>query len=1288
MYKKILSVILVLCISMGMMANTKVYAAELQEDVGEAYIAAESIEAEESIPEESETELPQNGSEVYIEGEEAQPATFSLSSINSETSKKRYTVLVLDTAAEAEFVKGDSVIYKADAALPYVQRASKKFIEDLSAESGYNYIAIVSFGINTSKVVSQFTNDRNALLRAIDSLDSNGDHNIHSSLTAAEQLLDSVSDQDAIKNVVLFTTGMSNEGEYNYTGHYNTSTVGGTWHNSGSGIHVYAYANSAYAAAEKLKEKCTIYSVGLFQVLEDMPEEGRNIAKFFKLLTCDLASSKNHFYDIKDPNDLEFVFGKVADNIVRHTGTFSYPGKSEDYTAAYYYDDNYFKESSYEYNQHLATMSLCLDLSSWNSADEPDYTKKMKNAVALLNEIGFIGFDHNYTDFAEEGTLGKPTKDSIGVVAANKLVSFDGKEYTLIAVAIRGGGYEREWASNFTIGESGDHKGFSEARDMVIAFLENYIKEQGIHGDIKIWITGYSRAAATANMVAGAIDNGTVDLGGCNLELKDMFAYTFETPAGTVNPEAKNEKYSNIFNIVNLNDPVPKVAPYAWEFRRYGVDHRIAAPITDGEVPYQKSKAVMLKNYQTMGGYKGYYVDDFQMKKVAVQEIRLPAIGIGYRSEYRICILDDTANIKSQSTFLQEYITILAKQYLKSRKNYVANFQSGIRDACGVCYGTEPAKKEKLINTIKEKLQNHCGEILWDYVSNKGDRDAVYKKVAKYLRESLDEVGITNYSQDEFEASVKAILDLVLEVATDDADFVATLVSNVSGIGQAHEPELCLAWMQSMDSNYTPMAKPTFSTGKYRIVRVNCPVDVTVYDGEGNALASIIDDTPQPDSQVVVAFNSKGEKLVYLPVYHDYVVKLTATDDGVMNYAVMEYDPNAGETNHLILFNDIEIAEGQEYTAYLPSYNEEDIENRTGTAAETDYTLFLGTDQISISEELTDEEVFNAYYDVSAAADNEEKGIVFGSGIHQYGTFAKVTAIAYDGYKFVGWYEGENLVSAEEEYRFRVSKDIELTAVFKESSQTQTPEQNPEEEPEKKTEETPEETPDEGGDKDVEDSRKGTIEGTFRVISHWNTGFNGEITLTNTTDEVIHNWVVAFDLPYEIENIWNGRIASYKDGVYTIQNAGYNWDIEPGKSVTFGIYVNTETESIAEPTYYALVKNQEKPTKQNYKIDYRVNGNWATAFNGQIEISNLSAGEMFDWILEFDCDNHINQFWNAQIISHKGKHYIIKNKGYNAVIGAGQTLVLGFEANSGSAGINCEPTNYTLTTANMGRSTY
>ena len=37
---------------------------------------------------------------------------------------------------------------------------------------------------------------------------------------------------------------------------------------------------------------------------------------------------------------------------------------------------------------------------------------------------------------------------------------------------------------------------------------------------------------ATANLVAGAIDERRISFPGCNLNLSDLYAYTFETPAG------------------------------------------------------------------------------------------------------------------------------------------------------------------------------------------------------------------------------------------------------------------------------------------------------------------------------------------------------------------------------------------------------------------------------------------------------------------------------------------------------------------------------------------------------------------------------------------------------------------------------------------------------------------------------------------------------------------------------------------------------------------------------------
>ena len=65
----------------------------------------------------------------------------------------------------------------------------------------------------------------------------------------------------------------------------------------------------------------------------------------------------------------------------------------------------------------------------------------------------------------------------------------------LIACAIRGLGYETEWAGNFTMGEKDEHQGFQDAAHKVISFLQEYSKSNPqISGNVKLWITGFSRA--------------------------------------------------------------------------------------------------------------------------------------------------------------------------------------------------------------------------------------------------------------------------------------------------------------------------------------------------------------------------------------------------------------------------------------------------------------------------------------------------------------------------------------------------------------------------------------------------------------------------------------------------------------------------------------------------------------------------------------------------------------------------------------------------------------------------
>lgn len=152
-------------------------------------------------------------------------------------------------------------------------------------------------------------------------------------------------------------------------------------------------------------------------------------------------------------------------------------------------------------------------------------------------------------------------------------------EDTVIAVVLRGGGYGAEWSSNFNVvygSGNDDHYGFSQAAEKVKRELDSYVKslsssENGIRGDLKIWICGYSRSAATANRVAHDINEKGA--GGVSIAKKDLYAYTFATPNVATrenNDDTSKSRDENIFNIISPQDLVPQVPLNLWGYGRYG----------------------------------------------------------------------------------------------------------------------------------------------------------------------------------------------------------------------------------------------------------------------------------------------------------------------------------------------------------------------------------------------------------------------------------------------------------------------------------------------------------------------------------------------------------------------------------------------------------------------------------------------------------------------------------------------------------------------------------------------
>lgn len=710
-------------------------------------------------------------------------------------------------------------------------------------------------------------------------------------------------------------------------------------------------------------------------------------------------------------------------------------------SAEYFYNDDYFSNSAFEYNPHLATMSLCLAMSSFASAG-PSNGNQSSNVKELMHDIGINNEDIvNNRDFDEI-----PGIDTMGVIAGNKKIRVNDQEYTLIIVGLRGAGYDGEWAGNFNVGSSGQHTGFNTAKNEVIRFLrDDYIPSRGINGPVKIWISGFSRAAATANLVAGALDSGEFLSNNISYTSQDIYAYCFETPQGALSgvstipamcgsqylASANKLIYGNIFNIINKNDPVPYVAPSSLGFSRYGIDKYLPTQLST--VNYPDIKNVMLRHYPT---YKGNYsVDSFQSKQIKWE----PKIENGV---FKIKPTIYNGNNTNQEVFLENFVWNVSANLIQSRDNYVNNYQEAIKTLMFTLKGTTEDQRERftsffLLSCIREVLDYSTIAIISQIPGLEVPAAVLnlinqqYRRnLADILRESFSVAGIeANYTDQQ----LSSVADLLLTALIFDTDNIVTLLSNTSGLGGAHYPELCLAWMMSMDSNYeNDDLVVTDFNGDYRLVRVNCNVDVNVYDSHNNLVASIENEvTGVTDGGIAVLIDDDGQKTVYLPVTEDYNIEITARKSDTVNYGISEYCAPINDKLRNVNYFDVQLDEGETLKSILPAYTEDEINYLILDGSTVDYQLYDPDDNLIIPDsDLRGSYSMDAVYNVIVSVDDETHGAAMGGGFRQYGSFANVEAVASNGYQFIGWYENEECVSTEPSYRFCVKNDVTLVAKF------------------------------------------------------------------------------------------------------------------------------------------------------------------------------------------------------------------------------------------------------------------
>lgn len=284
-------------------------------------------------------------------------------------------------------------------------------------------------------------------------------------------------------------------------------------------------------------------------------------------------------------------------------------------TTEVYYSDLFFSRDNSDYYHDLALASLGLDLAGY----------KRRHVKEFLEDCHF---DPKTIEQAERYDYPKTDdKDEVAYTFANKTV----RGQTIVAISLRGGDYGNEWGSNGRVGRFGQtfgyHYAFNAAAEFVLGNLMEYCAENDIDlYDAKVWLVGYSRSGAVANLLGEKLEkNGLVSDTG-------LYCYTFATPRNVT--EANRVNSRGIFNIVNPLDLVPCVPLNSstlvsafvtvknlwtitpWDYTRHGTTLELPSAVGTGDY-FEKLKA-MKKNFSdiTNGSEEYMRMDGFTLQRL------------------------------------------------------------------------------------------------------------------------------------------------------------------------------------------------------------------------------------------------------------------------------------------------------------------------------------------------------------------------------------------------------------------------------------------------------------------------------------------------------------------------------------------------------------------------------------------------------------------------------------------------------------------------------------------------
>ena len=222
----------------------------------------------------------------------------------------------------------------------------------------------------------------------------------------------------------------------------------------------------------------------------------------------------------------------------------------------------------------------------------------------------------------------------------------------------------------------------------------------------------------------------------------------------------------------------------------------------------------------------------------------------------------------------------------------------------------------------------------------------------------------------------------------------------------SHAPETYISWMRSLPDNWiheyaAEQVKPSF----VKKITVACPVNVEIYDEDGQLVGSVIDNVIDESVENPVEIELMGEdgdiKEILLPSNKHFNIVLTGTDSGKMDYTVSLMDIETGEVVEAIEYTDIALALDKQFLSGVSKTIVAEGNEETPYNDVTLYTQSRGNMVLSVAQDGVETETNKALIKAIALGN----GSTSGTSVYEKGAAIMLEAKPDEGYIFEGWYE-------------------------------------------------------------------------------------------------------------------------------------------------------------------------------------------------------------------------------------------------------------------------------------------